>query len=122
MYSTALTLALGGGAFGTGLAATRMGGLRDAFRLAPAIAASTLLAYLFGGLIFPVLPAIWAAGHYNEAIGGGVAALLPALVGALVDPDAPVYQQAREIAWVGCIFVGLCFIGYPFFINLIGAA
>jgi hypothetical protein len=117
---SALALPLLGAGAGLALASARQQGLRDAVRLAPAILASCLLTWLFAGLIFPVLPVVWQAGAYHEAIGGGVAALLPALVGALLDPDAPVFAQARALAWLGCAFVTLCFLGYPFLINLLG--
>lgn len=118
--SSALLAVAGGATLGTALAASRRDGWQDVMRLAPAIAASAALSYLFALLIWPVLPLVWQAGAEHEAIGGFAASLLPGLVGALVDPEESFYGQARGIAWIGCAFVGICFTGYPFVVNFIG--
>jgi hypothetical protein len=118
MGSAALLVAAGG--LGGFALAARRWDLRAAFDLAPAILASAILSYLFAGLIWPVLPIVWQAGAYHEAIGGFVASLLPGLVGGLVDPDAPRYKQAQQTAFLGCAFVGFCFIGWPILVGVVG--
>jgi hypothetical protein len=118
MMTTELYFALGGAGLGTLAASLRRDGWLDAVRLFPLLFISALFAWLFCALIWPVIPGIWAQGHYNEAIGGMVAALLPALVGGLVDPEAPFHDQARGLAWLGCGFVLFCFIGWPMLLRI----
>jgi hypothetical protein len=119
---SALPFIASGAALGFIIAVRRQGAtLGTTVRLLPALCASALLACCFAWLIWPVLPLVWQAKAYHEAVGGFVASLLPALVGGLADPYAPAFQQFRVTAWIGCAFVGLCFVGYPFLVNLIGA-
>lgn len=107
-----------GTATGAGLAWWRWDA-QAIFDTLPCVLASALLAWCFAWLIWPVLPAVWSAGHYREAAGSFVASLLPALVGLLVDPNKGHFEQARLVGFVGCALVGFCFIGYPFLVNLI---
>lgn len=119
---SALGWIAGGVAVGSAMAAQRRDGWRDVLRLFPALFIGASMAWLWAWLIWPVLPLVWQAGARHEAVGGFVASLLPVLVGGLADPDAPFQRQCHDLAWLGCAFVGACFIGYPFVINLIGAA
>lgn len=116
----ALIFAISGAGAGFAWAAHRWD-WQAAWDLAPAICASALLSWCFAWLIWPVLPEIWARGFYHEAVGGFVASLLPALVGGLVDPDAPRFKQAQQTAVLGSAFVLGCFIGVPFVAALGGA-